>query len=369
MVTIDNIREEIIDKYGFEGELIDYREYGNGHINDTILIQFKHDNGDIMKYVLQRINTHIFTKPVELMENIVNVTEFLKNKIEERGGNPKRETLNVILTGDGKSHLVDSDGDYWRVYDFIDDAISYDKVETPDDFYQSAVAFGNFQNLLADYPANTLHETIEGFHDTKKRFKNFKETVAKNASGRAAEVQREIDFVLEREDLANYFTDMQEKGELPLRVTHNDTKLNNVMIDNETKTGICVVDLDTVMPGLAMNDFGDAIRFGASSAAEDEKDLDKVYMDLELFEVFTKGFIEALDGRLTDIEIDHLPMGAKMMTYECGLRFLADHIDGDNYFKIAREGHNLDRARTQFKLVSDMEAKWEQMKDIVNKYR
>ena len=292
----------------------------------------------------------------------------MRERIIENGGNPDRETLNVIPTSEGKPYFVDSEGEYWRAYKFITGATSYDAVETPEDFYQSAVSFGNFQRLLAEYPAETLHETIEGFHDTKARFAVFKKAVEEDACGRAASVQKEIDFVLAHEDVANVFGDMLAKGELPLRVTHNDTKLNNIMIDDETRKGICVIDLDTVMPGLAMNDFGDSIRFGASTAAEDEQDLSKVSCDMGLFEIYTKGYIEGCGGRLTEKEIEMLPMGAKVMTFECGMRFLTDYLEGDHYFKIHREGHNLDRCRTQFKLVEDMEAKWDTMQEIVKKY-
>ena len=298
----------------------------------------------------------------------MNVTSFLRERIIENGGDPERETLNVIPTKDGKPYFIDSEGEYWRCYKFIEDATSYDQVENPKDFYESAVAFGNFQRLLADYPAETLHETIPGFHDTKARFEVFKKAVADDVCGRAASVEKEIAFYLAREDVACVFGDMLAKGEVPLRVTHNDTKLNNIMIDNETHKGICVIDLDTVMPGLAMNDFGDSIRFGASTAAEDEKDLDKVWCDMTLFDLYVKGFIEGCGGRLTKKEIEMLPMGAKVMTFECGMRFLTDYLQGDTYFKIHRENHNLDRARTQMKLVEDMEAKWETMNAIIKKY-
>ncbi|MDO4599467.1 MAG: aminoglycoside phosphotransferase family protein, partial [[Ruminococcus] gnavus] len=226
----------------------------------------------------------------------------------------------------------------------------------------------NFQYLLADYPAETLHETIPDFHNTKKRFETFKKAVEADVCGRAASVQKEIEFVLAREKDAGVFTEMLERKELPLRVTHNDTKLNNIMIDDQTRKGICVIDLDTVMPGLAMHDFGDSIRFGASTAAEDEVDLEKVSCDMELFEVYVKGFLEGCKGRLTEKEVEMLPFGAKIMTYECGMRFLTDYLEGDHYFKIHRENHNLDRARTQFKLVADMEQKWETMKEIVSRY-
>lgn len=360
--------KEVLAHFQLEGTVVNAVNYGSGHINDTFLVTLKKGNESEGHVILQRMNKNIFTKPVELMENIMSVTSFLRERIIENGGDPDRETLNVIPTKEGKPYFVDSDGEYWRCYRFIEDATSFDQVETPEDFYQSAVAFGNFQRLLADFPADTLHETIKGFHDTKARFEVFKQAVKDDICGRAATVKEEIDFFLAHEEIANVFGDMLERGELPLRVTHNDTKLNNVMIDNKTHKGICVLDLDTVMPGLAMNDFGDSIRFGASTAAEDEKDLDKVWCDMELYEIYTKGFIEGCGGRLTKKEMEMLPMGAKVMTFECGMRFLTDYLQGDTYFKVHREKHNLDRARTHIKLVQDMEKKWKQMNKIVQKY-
>lgn len=361
-------RDEAIANFQYEGVLIDERPYGSGHINDTFLLTFEIAEMGHIKVILQRMNKDVFANPVELMENIIGVTSHLRKKIVENGGDPERETLNVIPTVDGKPYYVDSFGDYWRSYKFITDATSYDQVEKPEHFYQSAVAFGNFQRLLADYPAETLHETIVGFHDTKARFATFKKAVEEDKCGRAASVKKEIEFVLAREEIANYFCDLLRNGEIPLRVTHNDTKLNNIMIDNKTGKGICVIDLDTVMPGLAMNDFGDSIRFGASTAAEDEIDLDKVSCSMELFELYAKGYIEGCGGKLTKREIELMPMGAKTMTFECGMRFLTDYLQGDTYFKIHREHHNLDRCRTQFKLVEDMENKWYTMQEIVGKY-
>lgn len=343
--------------------------YGSGHINDTYRIILEHEGSAMPEVlILQRMNTEIFTEPVQLMENIASVTEHLKKKIAESGGDTNRETLSIVPAKDGKSYYVDDEGDYWRCYPFITDTISLDRVESQEDFYQSAVAFGNFQRLLSDFPAERLHETIQGFHDTKARFEVFKRAVAEDICGRAAEVKEEIDFILAREDVANVFGDLQAKGELPLRVTHNDTKLNNVLMDSATRKGLCVIDLDTVMPGLAMNDFGDSIRFGASTAAEDEQDLSKVSCDMGLFEIYTKGYIEGCGGKLTAKEIALLPMGAKVMTFECGMRFLTDYLQGDTYFKIHRKGHNLDRCRTQLKLVADMETKWDIMQAIVEKF-
>ena len=356
--------EEVISDFQFPDKLLTAENYGNGHINDTYLLHFEREN-----MILQRMNMTVFNRPVELMENIMNVTMYLQKIIKENGGDPKRETLNVILTKDGKPYYCDSNGEYWRAYRFIEDAVCYERVERTEDFYQSGLAFGNFQKLLAEFPAETLHETIVGFHDTRARFQVFKQAVAEDICDRAAEVQDEIAFVLEHEYLANVFAELVDKGELPIRVTHNDTKLNNIMMDEKTGKGLCVIDLDTVMPGLAMNDFGDSIRFGASTAAEDEQDLSKVSCSMELYEAFAKGFIEGCGGRLTDIEIDLMPRGAQVMTYECGMRFLTDYLQGDVYFKTHRAGQNLDRCRTQFKLVQDMDNKWDTMCEIIQKYK
>ena len=360
--------EEVIEEFDFAGELTECIPYGNGHINDTYRLTFRVGE-KVNRYILQRMNKSIFTDPVGLMENISGVTSWLKKKILENGGDTERETLNIVNDRQGSPYFVDAEGEYWRAYLFIEDATCFDQVESDEDFYQSALAFGNFQRLLADYPAETLHETIPDFHNTVKRFGDFKKAVEADVCSRAADVQKEIQFVLEREQLAHTLVDLQKAGKLPLRVTHNDTKLNNIMIDNATRKGICVIDLDTVMPGLSLNDFGDSIRFGASTAAEDEQDISKVSCDLHLFEVYVKGFLEGCGGALTDMEIEMLPMGAILMTFECGMRFLADHLEGDHYFRIHRENHNLDRARTQFKLVWDMENKLSQMKAIVQKYK
>ena len=361
------IRPEVIEAFQFQGTFVEGIPYGSGHINDTFRVTFEHEGKEI-RYILQRMNKTIFLNPEELMENVSGVTAWLRKKIIERGGDPERETLNLVPTKDGKNFFVDQEGEYWRGYLFIEGAATYDLVENNEDFYQSAVAFGHFQGLLADYPAETLHETIVNFHNTVDRFAKFKKALDEDVMDRAKDVQEEIKFVLDREPLAHVLCDLLAEKKIPLRVTHNDTKLNNIMIDDETRKAICVIDLDTVMPGLAVNDFGDSIRFGASTAAEDEKDLSKVSCSMELFELYTKGFIEGCQGSLTDIELKMLPIGAMTMTYECGTRFLTDYLEGDHYFKVHREGHNLDRARTQFTLVKDMEAKLDTMKAIVKKY-
>lgn len=359
---------EAIDGFKLPGELKECIRYGSGHINDTYRLTYETPQGT-KRYILQRMSKSIFKKPVELMENVSGVTAWLRKKIIENGGDPERETLTLVKSNDGLPYFVDSTGEYWRVYLFIEGATCYDAVKDDNDFYQSAVAFGHFQRLLADYPAETLHETIKDFHNTPDRLEKFKKAIAEDICGRVASVQKEIDFILEREELTHALYDLQLDGRLPLRVTHNDTKLNNIMIDDETGKAICVIDLDTVMPGLTANDFGDSIRFGASTALEDEQDLSKVSCDLHLFDVYTRGFIEGCGGALTDLEIDMLPMGAILMTFENGIRFLTDHLEGDHYYHIHREGHNLDRCRTQLTLVKDMQEKLPQMNAIIQKYK
>ena len=345
--------------FQMEGKAQSAEAYGSGHINDTFLIEGER------RYILQRMNRSIFLHPEEVMENIMGVTSFLRKKIEKAGGDAGRETLTVVPTIEGENFYRDEIGEYWRMYLMIEDAVSYDRVESEQDFYESAATFGNFQQLLADYPAETLHETIPGFHDTAARYEKFLKAVEEDVCKRASQVAEEIAFYKERKETAQVLGKMLSEGKLPLRVTHNDTKLNNIMMDAETGRGLCVIDLDTVMPGLSVNDFGDSIRFGASTADEDERDLSKISCDMHLFELYVKGFLKGCGGRLTEAEIQMLPMGAKVMTYECGMRFLTDYLQGDVYFKIHREGQNLDRARTQMKLVADMEDKWERMKQIV----
>ncbi len=358
-IELEKRAKEAVSHFQTKGETGEVCPWGSGHINDTFRV-----DGDI-RYIIQRLNRSIFIKPMQVMDNITGVTTFLKEKIKKAGGDELRDTLTVIPTEDGKTLYVDCFGDCWRMYYMIEDAVSYDQVESEKDFYESAKAFGNFCYLLSDYPARTLHETIPGFHDTKARYEVFQRAVEADVCGRAKDVQQEIAFFEEREEIAGVLGKMQAEGKLPLRVTHNDTKLNNIMMDSISGKGVCVIDLDTVMPGLSAHDFGDAIRYGASTAAEDEVDLSKVNFDIHLFELYAKGFLEGCRGSLTETEIDMLPMGAKVMTYECGMRFLTDYLQGDSYFKIHREGHNLDRCRTQMKLVKDMEANWEQMGRIV----
>lgn len=351
--------------FNYEGRFIKAHTCGDGHINDTFMVYI--DNNDkIERYILQRVNRNVFKEPVKLMENVENVTRYLNKVITENGGDPRRETLSFITADNGKFYYIDSDGYLWRSYYYIHNASSYEMVEKPEQFYAAARAFGKFQRMLSDYPANTLHEIIKDFHNTRVRFDNFLKAVDDDVYNRAADVKREIDFVLKHEADTSVLVDLLKAGELPLRVTHNDTKLNNVLIDDETSDGLCVIDLDTVMPGLSLYDFGDSIRYGASTGAEDEKTLSKVGLDLNLFEQYSKGYIETAGSILTPKEIEYMPFSAKILTLECGIRFLTDYLNGDTYFKITRPEHNLDRCRTQFKLVTDMEKNLDAMGNIIS---
>lgn len=336
--------------------------YGNGHINDTFLVV----SGK--RYILQRMNHLIFTNPEKMMENIVGVTSHIRKK-NEGSADADRCTLTVIPTSDGKDFFVDSIGSYWRLYDFVEGTVTKEAVENANDFYTCARAFGKFQRELSDYDAEKLFPTILNFHNTPDRYAKLMTAVEKDTAGRAASVEAEISFARARKDFCSILENEREAGRLPLRVTHNDTKLNNILFDEKSGEPICVIDLDTVMPGYSVTDFGDSIRFGANTAAEDETDLSKVSLNMELFELYAKGFIEGCDGKLTDAELDLLPEGAMMMTLECGMRFLTDYLDGDVYFRVHREGHNLDRCRDQFALVADMEKKLPEMRAVIAKLK
>lgn len=346
----------ILHGFRMDGEPVSCEPYGSGHINVTYLVVTQSGR----RYILQMINHHTFRDVAGLMENISSVTEYLRRK----SGDPRR-ALTLVPTTSGACYLC-VQGEYWRMYNFVEDTICLQLPETDEDFYQSAVGFGTFQRMLADFPAANLHETIPNFHNTPDRFRAFIETVERDPMHLAKNVQPEIKFALDRQAEMATIQNALAVGELPLRVTHNDTKLNNVLLDAATRQALCVIDLDTVMPGSSLFDFGDSIRFGAATAAEDEQDLSKVEMSLERFRVFTRGYVRSCPG-LTAKELELLPLGAKTMTMECGIRFLADYLDGDHYFAIHRDGQNLDRCRTQFKLVADMEKKWAEMQKIVKK--
>ena len=346
--------QPVLSRFALSGSPISCEPYGSGHINGTYLVTC--DNG--AKYILQQINTSVFREPIPLMRNIELVTAHLRQKIADPRG-----VLCLVPTHDGMCYTVENET-FWRVYGLVGNSVCY-QTATKALFYETAVAFGRFQNQLTDFPAGQLAVTIPHFHDTPVRFAAFLRATEENVSGRSASVGSEIDFVLGMEAFSHTLADLQASGDLPLRVTHNDTKINNVLFDAETKKALCVIDFDTVMPGLSVTDFGDAIRFGASTAAEDERDLSRVHFDLGLYETYVRGYLSTCGESLTQTEIELLPVGAKMMTLECGMRFLADHIAGDVYFHISREHQNLDRAHTQFQLIREMEEHWDEMRRIV----
>lgn len=354
----------IASQFMIEGEFADCVPYGEGHINETFKLTVQ-AGGREVPYILQRINSRLFDVE-KLMHNIELVTDFCRESVLKKGGDPMRDCLQLVRTREGKSFYRDGEHCF-RVYVFIDRATSHQIVRTPRDFYESAVAFGNFANLLAQFDASKLYEVLPDFHNTRVRFENFERARKADAFGRAQEVEREIDWVTAHADLCGRIVDQIASGAIPLRVTHNDTKLNNVMLDDATGKGIAVIDLDTVMPGSLCYDFGDSIRFGCNPAAEDEPDLSKVNFRFDLYETYLKGYLSAVGEGITQTEKDNLPWGAVLMTYECGMRFLTDYLEGDVYFRTHRAGQNLDRARTQFKLVDDMLSMMDEMQAAVKK--
>lgn len=360
--------KNVLAAYNIHGDLTGCEKLTDGHIHLTFRVEFK-DGTEIKNYLLQNVNTYVFKDIDKLMHNITGITDYLGKKIAGQNGDADRECLKLYTTKDGRSYYTAEDGSCWRLYNYIDGIHTVQLIEDKEVFYNAAKAFGTFRCLLADYPIDSLEETIPNFHNTVSRFKDFKKALNDNLSGRAENAQAETAFILERESDCFVLVDLLNKGELPMTVTHNDTKLNNVLFDNKTNEGICIVDLDTVMPGLSLYDFGDSIRFGASTASEDEKDISKVSLSLELFEAYTKGYLESAGKSLTAKEIEYLPFSAKLMTLECGMRFLGDYFNGDVYFHTDYPEHNLVRARTQLALVADIEKKMGEMNAVVEKYR
>ena len=363
---MDSKKLDIARRFDVPEGKISAEPYGNGHINDTLCVTVSAAQGQ-RRFIMQRVNRYVFQKPEEVIHNIEQVTEYLRGVIASEGGDPQRETLTLVRTKDGKTFTYDEDGELWRMYLFIEDTISRDLPDTTELFALSGKAFGRFQRQMGGFPAASLVESIPDFHNTPARYAQLMDAVARNAAGRLGEVEEELAFCRAREKDTHALLDALAAGEIPLRVTHNDTKLNNVLLDAKTGRGVCVIDLDTVMPGLAAYDFGDSIRFGANTAEEDERDLSKVQFSLPMYEAFTRGFLSEAGRVMSRREIELLPMGARLMTLECGMRFLADHLNGDKYFRIHRPGHNLDRARTQFALVRHMEENWDAMLDVVKR--
>lgn len=361
--------EDICHQFSFEGSFQKASPYGDGHINDTYKVTYVDQYEEPVNYILQRVNHLIFKNTVGLMENIENVTSYLCDMITEEEQLDGYEVLELVKTTDNKSFYVDSDGNYWRSYVFVEDATGYTFATDKGMLYEAGKAFGQFQRMLKDYPVASLHETIKDFHHTERRFETFEKVLKEDPHKRSEYCRKEIDFVLARKGIASTIVDALGNGEIPYRVTHNDTKLNNVLLDDKTGSGRCVIDLDTVMPGSALYDFGDAIRSCGSTAAEDEEDLSLLKLDIERYEAYTSGFLKTIGTSLTEREFELLPVSAILMTLECGVRFLTDYLDGDNYFKVHKDKHNLIRAKNQFKFVMEMEKNIDSMQEIVKNCR
>ncbi|NLC69538.1 MAG: phosphotransferase [Clostridiaceae bacterium] len=368
--------KEVAEMYNIQGILIGYEKYINGHINDTYHVTFSSsvdnaagasrtgNNAGREEYVFQRINDYVFKEPAKVMSNIKEITRYWNDFGNKTGNQPECDIISFIENKDGGNYTY-CDGSYWRVCRYVDNSISYEFTEDPKVLYSAGYAFGHFQHVLSDFPMNRLYDTIPDFHNTKKRMGSFFETVKQDPLGRAKEVEEEIEFFRKYNKIASQLVEMHEEGKLPLRVTHNDTKYNNILMDKHTNEPLCVIDLDTVMPGLSVYDFGDAIRFAANTAVEDETDLSKVGLNMENYEAFMRGFISASREFLTKHELETMALGAIVITIELASRFLADHINGDKYFRVHRPNHNLDRARCQLQLAKDMIAKYDKMCDIV----
>ncbi len=352
-------------RFQIQGDFLDAAPYGTGHINDTYAVRFD-QGGALIRYIIQRVNHKVFKDIPSLMENVDRVTCHIRARLEAEGVEGiSRRVMTLIPPRAGGNHYRDGEGNFWRTYLFIEKAQTHDTSTSPDQAFQAARAFGTFQKMLVDLPDPPLHETIPGFHDGPKRYAAFLDALAKDPNNRAAGGKREIAFLKERARIFDHLPGLVSKGEIPVRTTHNDCKINNAMIDDETGEGVCVIDLDTLMPGLALFDFGDMVRTSTSPAAEDEQNLDKVFLPMPMFERLVRGYLLTAGGFLTQAERDHLPFAGKMITLIIGTRFLTDHLLGDVYFKVHREGHNLDRCRTQFKLVESIEAQEKEMEALV----
>jgi hypothetical protein len=360
---------KIVPFFRFRGKYISAEPWGSGHINDTYRLKLD-DNGRCLYYIVQRINDKVFSNVPQMMDNIERVTLHLRKKLEAiPGSDPDREALTLIYTVDDQPFYQDTDGDYWRAYIFVENACTKDYVSVSSQAYEAARAFGRFQSMLQDLPGKPLFEVIPDFHNTPKRFEKFLAVLEADAFGRAASARPEIDFALARRSSTSLVVDLLACGRLPQRVTHNDTKINNVMLDHHDGRGVCVIDLDTVMPGSVLYDFGDEVRTSTVNAAEDERDLSKVRFSLENFSELVRGYLESAGDFLTEEEVNLLAFSGRLITFEIGLRFLTDYLEGDVYFKVRREGHNLDRCRTQFEMVRQMEELSDEMEAIVAKHQ
>ena len=357
--------KEIVSHFQIPSAPISYQTKQSGNINRTYAVT----TADGCQYILQRVNTYVFKDPHALMENIVGVTSFLAEKIKKEGGDPLRETLTPLPAKDGTYFYEDpAEGGFWRIYYLITDAIAYDSAIRSGILREAAKTFGLFQRKLEDYPAETLHETIPDFHDTAIRYAAFETAVAEDAAGRAAEVSAEIEKLRALKPYASLIVKGIKEGRIPVRVTHNDTKLNNILMDTETGKGLCVIDLDTVMPGSLLYDFGDSIRFAANNTAEDDPDLSRVFLRVDLYEEYVSGFLSGVGDAITEEEIALLPESVLILTYELALRFMTDYLMGDKYFKILSPDHNLVRTRAQLRLTEDIKQKLPLLHGMTEKY-
>lgn len=354
----------VLEKFSLNDNIVEIEEMKSGHINDTLIVSVKEDDLNIKKYTVQRINIKLFKDYKELMNNISLVTEHIRKKMLEENKNPDRYCLNFIKTNEGLSYVLNGN-DVYRCYEFIYDSLTYNILDNSQVFYKASVAFANFAKYLDDFDVDKIYDVIPKFHDTQNRFKDFENALENAIPERKENAKEEIKFAIETSYVKDIILSSIRTGSVPLRVTHNDTKLNNVLIDKNTNEALAVIDLDTVMKGSILYDFGDSIRFGCNSEAEDEPNTDKVHFKIDYFREYVKGYIEVLGDKLTKREIELLHLSGIVMTYECGIRFLGDYLSGDTYFKTSREGQNLDRARTQFKLVKEMLEYQTQLRDIV----
>ncbi|MFH1717575.1 MAG: aminoglycoside phosphotransferase family protein [Planctomycetota bacterium] len=358
--------KSVVKRFSIRGELADVAPVKRGHINDTYIVACD-DGGRVVRYVLQRINHTVFKDPPSMMANIARVTEHIRRKMQTIDPDLASRQLTVTVTDEGESCYEDFDGNFWRMYNFIDHAVTYDSLESTEIACEAARMFGWFQRMLIDLPGPPLNETIADFHNTPKRFDVFREVLKADALNRAKDVNREIDFLFENSGICNVLLDLADKGDIPGRIVHNDTKINNVMLDEKTDRGVCVIDLDTVMPGLSVYDFGDMIRTAANPAEEDERDLSKVAVNISMFKALVRGFAAETGGFLTSVEREHLVTAGKVITFEQFIRFLTDYLAGDVYYRIHRQGHNLDRSRTQMKLVRSIVEQEEAMNGLVER--
>jgi len=352
--------QRILKQYNFGNYAVKVEPFGNGHINKTFLVETTNKE----KYILQQINTSVFKRPKEVMANIELITNYIREQVKKESKDPSRAALEIVPTNNKKTY-VKLDDMFWRCYHYVCGAKTYEIIEQPELFYEVGKAIGVFQKQLKDFSIKKLHITIPDFHNTPVRFNKFLDVANDDSQKRGLEVFNEIKFIFDRQKEMTKIVDMMEKNEIPIRVTHNDTKLNNIMIDEVSNKAICVIDLDTVMPGSVLYDFGDAIRIGASTAVEDELDLSKVRLDIQLFELFSRGFLEKTHSFLMPKEIENLVEGARIITLECGMRFLTDYLENDIYFKVDYPNHNLVRARTQFKLVEEIEKNYDELQLII----